>query len=493
MKLLPIIFLLFIVLRSTIGCGMIVCYYTNWAQHRNGDAKFFPEHVDPSLCTHLIYAFAVLKDNKLVNFEENDKDTPWAQGMYARFAQLKEKNPNLKTLLAVGGWNFGSKPFSQMVETADNRQEFINHGIGFLRAHRFDGLDLDWEYPALRGGMPDDKERFTLLVMELKEAITAEAIISGKPRLLLTAALGAGKPTIDAAYEVARIAQIVDWINVMTYNFHGGFDTTANHNAPLYSMTKNASDTFTVDFAINYYLQLGVPESKLVLGLPTYGRNSRLVNKYKNTPGSPINGEGRAGPFTLVQGTLAYFEYCKLVKDPMTLIGRAGMVPYAVYNSDFLGYDDVESIKEKVKYAKLKNLGGIMFWTVDFDDFNGKFCGEGVYPLMNAAKKQCELPDKHQGPGTDVPLKAATGMHNDGIPPPQKVPAKTIETKAGSSNDNDHNSLCSNVEGVRDFPDDCSKYVMCVNTFSYVLPCPGGLVFNKVGKYCDWPFNVQGC
>ncbi|KAI8773567.1 chitotriosidase-1, partial [Biomphalaria glabrata] len=63
------------------GCGMIVCYYTNWAQYRNGDAKFFPEHVDPSLCTHLIYAFAILKDNKLVNFEENDMDTPWAQGM----------------------------------------------------------------------------------------------------------------------------------------------------------------------------------------------------------------------------------------------------------------------------------------------------------------------------------------------------------------------------------------------------------------------------
>ena len=83
---------------------------------------------------------------------------------YERFNDLKKINPNLKTLLAVGGWNLASAPFTKMVATAENRQDFADYSVTFLKSNGFDGLDLDWEYPANRGSPPGDNEKFTLLI-----------------------------------------------------------------------------------------------------------------------------------------------------------------------------------------------------------------------------------------------------------------------------------------------------------------------------------------
>lgn len=82
----------------------IVCYYTNWAQYRPKPGSYFPEDIDPHLCTHIIFAFAKINDHsELEAFEWNDESTEWSAGMYQRTVDLKKKNKNLKIMIAVGG------------------------------------------------------------------------------------------------------------------------------------------------------------------------------------------------------------------------------------------------------------------------------------------------------------------------------------------------------------------------------------------------------
>ena len=87
-------------------------------------------------------------------------------GGYARFAALKTYNKDLKTLLAIGGWNEGSKRFSPLVGDKERRRTFIRSAITFLRQYNFDGLDLDWEYPTFRaGGQPEDRVNYAKLII----------------------------------------------------------------------------------------------------------------------------------------------------------------------------------------------------------------------------------------------------------------------------------------------------------------------------------------
>ena len=114
-----------------------------------------------------------------------------ADDLYGRVLALKDRNPSLKVLLAVGGWNHedGHSPFSDMVSQDSSMQTFINSAMSLLRDHTFDGLDLDWEYPAQRTSPAGDKQKFTILCQELREAFALESINSGKPHLLLLSTL----------------------------------------------------------------------------------------------------------------------------------------------------------------------------------------------------------------------------------------------------------------------------------------------------------------
>ena len=83
---------------------------------------------------------------------------------YQHFQELKQQNPAMKTLLAVGGWNMASGPFTQMVATQQSRAQFIQSAVAFLRKNGFDGLDVDWEYPANRGSPAGDRDLFSALL-----------------------------------------------------------------------------------------------------------------------------------------------------------------------------------------------------------------------------------------------------------------------------------------------------------------------------------------
>ncbi|ESO96400.1 hypothetical protein LOTGIDRAFT_115882, partial [Lottia gigantea] len=369
-----------------------VCYYTNWSQYRKQPGRFLPFNIDPFLCTHLIFSFSKIDYNgHLAPYEWNDIQYPH---MYRQFNALKKKNPKLRTLLAVGGWTHGSKPFTEMVTTDDGRQSFIDHAVQYLRTHNFDGLDLDWEYPANRGSPKSDKHKFSVLCQELESAFKHESEMTGKEKLLLTAAVGGGKKIVLSAYEVPQISKHLDFINLMSYDLFGGWSKTLGTNAGLYppqDLDEKEHPSDSVDGVVQLWLDLGADPSKLVMGIPLYGRSFTICGADKINIGDKNCGVGKPGPYTREKGFMAYYEVWYHLKSGYTrkwLDDQQVPVAFNVQEKQWIGYDDERSVGLKAEYIKTNKLAGAMMWAVDLDDF-GAMEGD-VYPLSRKIRSTLE-------------------------------------------------------------------------------------------------------
>ncbi|CAG0903384.1 unnamed protein product [Darwinula stevensoni] len=291
-----------------------------------------------------------------------------------------------------------------MSADAGRRSTFVASCVDLLKQYGFDGLDMDWEYPANQGGSPADKGNFVQLLRDLKAAFAPNGF-------LLTAAVSAGKNTIDTAYDVPGMSQTLDYISVMAYDMHGAFDSYTHHNAPLFALPLDQSHNnqyFNDDFAVRYWLSLGAPKEKLVMGMPVYGRGFTLADPSNNGFYAPTAGAGTAGPYTREAGILGFNEICEIQKqygDFKRIWNDDIKAPYCTFNSNqWFGYDDTESITQKAQLIVNLGLAGGMVWSVETDDFQGK-CGLGNNPILNTIKKVLN----GQSPPNEATTKAPGG------------------------------------------------------------------------------------
>jgi len=369
----------------------IISYYTSWSV---GNRNFKPTDIDVSQLTHINYAFSdlcwkgygtgaaacqnadiplqkdyVFDGEMIIGDPEVDFDN------FKSFAKIKEQNPHLKVLVSVGGWTW-SKNFSNMAATEVTRRAFANSVVDFLRAYGLDGIDIDWEYP-VEGGVLDnsrsplDKENFTLMAKTVREALDAAGSVDGK-YYLQTIASGQGDNfTVNADF--VNSAKYLDFINIMTYDYSGSTDTLAHHNAPLY-FDKNhpKSDTFAprnnVRGGALGHLNGGVPNHKLVLGVPFYG---------KGWMDCPANGEYQTCKGGSQIGTWegGLFDYTDIEKNYLNKNGyvrywnEAAKVAY-VYSPEtkmFITYNDKEAMTYSAAFLKSLDIAGVMSWDISGD------------------------------------------------------------------------------------------------------------------------------
>ncbi|XP_073965066.1 probable chitinase 10 [Choristoneura fumiferana] len=349
----------------------VVCYVASWATYRVEAAKYDIDDLEPGHCTHLIYSFARL-DEATMSIKSMD---PWqdiqkwnGQAGYKGFVAMKQRYPDLKVTLSIGGWLEGSLKFSKMAASRQNRRTFIQSVVTYLDTYKFDGLDLDWEYPARRDGRPEDKANYVSLVKELKAAFEPH-------KYILTAAIAGNKETMEVAYDLPKLTRYLDLLHMVCYDYHGAWDGVVGANAPLRA---GKHDVLSVENTIKYMLERGVSPNKMVLGLPMYGRTFILQDpdvekiEFRKTPVKP---QGFKGPYTKEADFMGYNEICLELSNKSNSWRRhwdeLSSTPYIRDRERVVSYDDAQSIALKIEMAMSYNLGGVMLWRIDTDDFKG--------------------------------------------------------------------------------------------------------------------------
>lgn len=472
----------------------VVCYHGSWSKYRSGNGNFLVSHIDPSLCTHLIYSFVGINTDGTINILDTKLEI--TDGNLANFNALKKQNTALKTLVAVGGWNEGSAKFSNVAASATLRNSFIQSALQLVQTYGFDGFDLDWEYPGQRGGATVDIQNFATLIKEFRQVFDQHG-------LLLTAAVAASSDSVDLSYDVPALSKYLDIINVMAYDLHGSWDGVTGQNAPLYASSIDVTakaKTLNVDAVIQGWISRGADPQKIALGLGIYGRSYTLSSSANTALGAPVSGAGNSGPYTVEAGMLGYNEICELQLEGgwTTVWDDEQKVPYTYKGNQWIGYDNARSIAVKVNYAKSLNLGGVMIWSIETEDFRGT-CGT-KYPLLNAissalgtANENIDTGNSNTGnDGTAVDNGTANdGTVNDGT-------ANDGTANDGTANDGTASGTptCTKEGYIRD-PSNCNIFYYCLLVgSSYVqVPqkCNANLYFDETAQTCNWPQLVSGC
>ncbi|XP_055539506.1 chitinase-like protein Idgf4 [Wyeomyia smithii] len=413
----------------------VLCYYDGSAALREGLGKVIVSDIELALpfCTHLIYGYAGVDAGNGFKLRALDEslDLDSGKGQYRQVTTLKRRNPNLKVLLSVGGYKdlAEEKPFEKylaLLETSGSRTAFVNSAYALLKTYNFDGLDLAWQFPQskpkrIRGWTgklwhgfkklftgdsvldpkaEEHREEFVALVRDLKNAFQPENFQLGLTVL----------PHVNESVflDVFLLKDNLDYINLAAFDQQTPERNPkeADYTAPIYEPTERVVGN-NIDAKVSYWMGKGAPLTKLVVGIPTYGRGWKLVEESGITGVPPLRTDGPSVPgvHSGIPGFYSWAEVCAMLpnpgnanlkgaEQPLRKIGdptrRFGVYAYRVPDENgehgmWLSYEDPETAGNKAGYVRAKGLGGISIFDLGNDDYRG-VCAGDKFPVLRASK-----------------------------------------------------------------------------------------------------------
>jgi len=300
---------------------------------------------------------------------------------------------------SIGGWSL-SNAFPPMASSQNSRARFAAQCAELIEAYDFDGIDIDWEYPgyASHGGTSSDKQNFNLLLDEVRSALDTLTARTGK-YYGITAALPCGPSHINNI-DIPHVADVLDELLLMTYDFHGAWDSITGVNAPLHYQGFGDLQ-FNADTCVNTWKAGGAPTSKLGLGLAFYGRS------FSNASGlnEPHSGQDDIN-WAADDGLPQYFSIMEKMQSMTSVRHDTSKTQFAYFNngSGFISYDDERSTCEKTEYAIDNGLKSFLIW-----ELSGDLMPDLSTPLLDTVNSKLANPAMNCAGSEDT--SAPTPVH----------------------------------------------------------------------------------
>ncbi|KAL2687924.1 hypothetical protein Neosp_005494 [[Neocosmospora] mangrovei] len=383
---------------KTSGVSRVVGYFEGWARTRPCE-NFWPEQIPVGLYTHINFAFATIdpKTFEVRADKESDLNT------YRRLMAQKQKDPELKVYLAVGGWTFNDpgpteKTFSDLAASVPRQKAFMKSLLSFMSTHNFDGLDLDWEYPQAidRGGRKVDYANFPKFMASLKKMLDA----NDKGLTI----------TLPASY---WYLQHFDIKKLRSYDLHGVWDKNATWTKPYLNAHTNLTE---IELALDLLWRNDIEPNNVVLGMGFYGRAFTVQSASCRKAGCLFKDPGNAGKCSREAGVLLNSEIDSIVKERnlKPQLDEEAAVKIATWGNQWVSFDDEETFKLKSEYAQSRCLGGVMVWAISHDTKDAKYSqalakavgrklskrsfeDEEVYEIKEFPNEQCRWTNCNEG------------------------------------------------------------------------------------------------